>query len=101
MNKVLDNDICDELNKLLVNDKIIQLRKSIIQEKRRCSFLYDEVEELTGDIADFKRTIEDNEFVDIDALIVSMTNGRRIDDFTIWIDDYGERGLYGTYVFKS
>ena len=107
LNKVLDNDICDELNKLTVNDTIIQLKESLIKEKMRCESLTDVIDELEDNIAvceriieeleikidDCESTIIENKGVDIDALIVNMTNGRRIDIFTNWIDGYGGTGI--------
>ena len=111
LNKVLDNDICDELNKLTVNDTIIQLKESLIKEKMRCESLTDVIDELEHNIADCESTIEEleikiddcesqiieNEFVDIDSLIVNMTNFRdfrgSITRFSIWIGGYGEKGI--------
>ena len=101
LNKVLDNDICDELNKLTVNDTIIQLKESLIKEKLRCEFLTEQIDELEYKIDVCESQIIENEFVDIDSLIVNMTNGRRVDHFTgrrinifrNWIDNCGESGL--------
>jgi len=100
LNKVLDNDICDELNKLTVNDTIIQLKESLIKEKLRCEFLTEQIDELEYKIDVCESQIIENEFVDIDSLIVNMTNGRldhftgrRINIFRNWIDNYGESGL--------
>lgn len=93
LNKVLDNDICDELNKLTVNDTIIQLKESLIKEQLRCEILIDQIDELEYKIDDCESTIIENKCVDIDELIVNMTNGRRIDIFTNWIEGCGERGL--------
>ena len=93
LNKVLDNDICDELNKLTVNDTIIRLKESLIKEHLRCEILIDQIDELEYKIDDCESTIIENKCVDIDELIVNMTNGRRIDIFTNWIEGCGERGL--------
>ena len=110
LNKVLDNDICDELNKLTVNDTIIQLKESLIKEKMRCESLTDVIDELEDNIAVCERIIEEleikiddcesqiieNQFVDIDALIVNMTDfdfRGGIMSFPNFIEGYGVSSL--------
>ena len=93
LNKVLDNDICDELNKLTVNDTIIRLKESLIKEHLRCEILIDQIDELEYKIDDCESTIIENKCV----LIVNMTNFRdfrgSITRFSIWIGGYAEKGI--------
>ena len=107
LSKVLNNDICDEINKLVVNETINQLQNDFASEELDGQEYRDQIRGYQAHLEILEDEIEDNkfvdieenvltisgdkhEFVDIDAIIVSMTTARYGYNFLSFINIYNE-----------
>ena len=90
LSKVLNNDICDEINKLVVNETINQLQNDFASEELDGQEYRDQIRGYQAHLEILEDEIEDNKFVDIDAIIVSMTTARYGYNFLSFINIYNE-----------
>tara|TARA_B110000977_G_scaffold117860_3_gene152134 strand:- start:4424 stop:5092 length:669 start_codon:yes stop_codon:yes gene_type:complete len=85
LNKCLNNDVCDQINKLVVNDKINQLRDDIASgelygqykrdEIRGYESLVQKLEEKIEELGEeIEEIIHEDKFVDIESIIDHIPN---------------------------
>ena len=93
LSKCLDNDMCDEINKLVVNDKINQLEDDNIKLEIDIDDLQDEINDYDTFVSELQQEIydlRDLQEVSITDIIASMNsdNSSHPNRFEIYAEEY-------------